>query len=137
MVDTVRVDRRWLGPPARTIANPTVWLLVATYALLGLGTWGYVVGAWPPAATIAVNALAIYVGFTPLHEAMHGVAHASKTWNGTIGRLGGIPLTISLPLFRGVHYEHHSHTTTPHAIPISWSRTGHACCFPSGCWACR
>jgi beta-carotene hydroxylase len=30
--------------------------------------------------------------------------------NGLVGRLGGLPLTISLPLFRGVHYEHHSHT---------------------------
>jgi fatty acid desaturase len=52
----------------------------------------------------------IYIGFTPLHEAMHGVAHASRWVNATIGRLGGTPLTISLPLFRGVHHEHHSHT---------------------------
>jgi len=117
VVDTVRLDRRWLGAPAGTLANPTVWLLVATYALLALGTWGWVAGGWPAWTTIAVNALAIYVGFTPLHEAMHGVAHASKGWNGAIGRLGGIPLTISLPLFRGVHYEHHSHTNDPARDP--------------------
>jgi len=117
VLDPVRVDRRWLGPPAGTIANPTVWLLVATYALLALGTWGYLAGGWAASTTITMNALAIYVGFTPLHEAMHGIAHASKGWNAAIGRLGGFPLTISLPLFRGVHYEHHSHTNDPARDP--------------------
>jgi fatty acid desaturase len=92
-------------------------LLVATYALLALGTWGYLAGGWAVGTTIAVNALAIYVGFTPLHEAMHGIAHPSKGWNAAIGRLAGVPLTISLPLFRGVHYEHHSHTNDPARDP--------------------
>jgi len=109
-VDPIRAERAWLGAPAGTLANPTVWLLVATYGLLALGTWGYLAGGWSAWATIAVNAVAIYVGFTPLHEAMHGVAHTSPAANGVIGRLGGLPLAISLPLFRGVHYEHHSHT---------------------------
>ena len=109
-VEPIRADRAWLGAPAGTLTNPTVWLLGATYGLLALGTWGYFAGGWPAWATIAVNAVAIYVGFTPLHEAMHGVAHTSPFANGVIGRLGGLPLAISLPLFRGVHYEHHSHT---------------------------
>lgn len=116
-VDPVRLDRRWIGPPAGTLANPTVWLLAATYLLLAAGTWGYLWGGWPAWATLAVNAAAIYVGFTPLHEAMHGVAHASPWANAVIGRLGGLPLTISLPLFRGVHYEHHSHTNDPARDP--------------------
>jgi beta-carotene hydroxylase len=117
VVDTIRVDRRWIGAPAGTLTNPTVWLLVATYLLLGLGTWGWFAAGWPAWATIAVNALAIYVGFTPLHDAMHGVAHSSRWMNAAIGRLGGTPLTISLPLFRGVHYEHHSHTNDPARDP--------------------
>ena len=117
VVDIVRVDRRWLGAPAGRIGNPTMWLLVATYALLALGTWGYLAGGWPAWRTVAVNALAIYVGFTQLHEAMHGIAHPSKGWNAAIGRLAGVPLTISLPLFRGVHYEHHSHTNDPARDP--------------------
>jgi beta-carotene hydroxylase len=100
----------WLGAPAGTTGNPTVWLLIATYALLAVGSAGFLVWEWPAWATIAVNAVAIYLGFTPLHEAMHGVAHETPWVNATLGRLGGVPLTISLPLFRGVHYEHHSHT---------------------------
>ena len=109
-IESIRPAREWIGAPAGTLTNPTMWLLVETYALLGLGTWGHLAGGWPAWATIVVNAVAIYVGFTPLHEAMHGVAHASPAVNGVIGRLGGLPLAISLPLFRGVHYEHHSHT---------------------------
>ena len=109
-IEPVRVDRAWLGAPAGTLRNPTVWLLVATYALLAVGTVGFVLWSWPAWATIAVNAVAIYVGFTPLHEAMHGIAHDTPWVNATIGRLGGLALTISLPLFRGVHFEHHSHT---------------------------
>jgi beta-carotene hydroxylase len=83
---------------------------LATYTLLGLGTWGHLAGDWPAWATIATNGVAIYIGFTPLHESMHGIAHDSPVVNAIIGRLGGLPLAISLPLFRGVHYEHHSHT---------------------------
>jgi beta-carotene hydroxylase len=64
-----------------------------------------------------VNAIAIYVGFTPLHEAMHGIAHERPWANATLGRLCGLPLTISLPLFRGVHWEHHSHTNDPARDP--------------------
>ena len=109
-VEAVRVDRAWLGAPAGTLWNPTLWLLVATCALLAAGSAGWLLWGWPAWATIGVNAVAIYVGFTPLHEAMHGVAHQTPWVNATLGRLGGLPLTISLPLFRGVHYEHHSHT---------------------------
>lgn len=117
LVESIRPDRTWLGAPAGTMANPTVWLLVAAYALLGLGTWGWLAGGWPAWATIATNALAIYLGFTPLHEGMHGIAHVSPILNGLVGRLGGIPLAISLPLFRGVHFEHHSHTNDPARDP--------------------
>jgi beta-carotene hydroxylase len=109
-VEAVRVDRAWVGAPAGTLANPTVWLLGASYALLGLGSAGYLAWGWPAWATIAMNAVAIYVGFTPLHESMHGIAHESKWVNATIGRLAGIPFTVPLPLFRAAHYEHHSHT---------------------------
>jgi beta-carotene hydroxylase len=108
--DTIRVERAWIGAPAGTLANPTVWLLLLAYAALAIGTWGYVWGGCSAWATIAINAFGIYVGFTPLHEAMHGVAHERKWANALIGRLGGLPLTVPLPLFRGVHYEHHSHT---------------------------
>lgn len=116
-IEAVRVDRSWLGAPAGTLANPTFVLLVAAYGALAAGTWGYLAGGWPGWATILLNALAIYVVFTPLHESMHGIAHRSRWMNAAIGRLAGLPLTIPLPLFRAVHYEHHSHTNDPGRDP--------------------
>ena len=117
-VEAIKVDRSWIGAPAgRTLQNPTVWLAVATVGLLALGSWGYVAGVIPWWTVVPINAAAIYLGFTVLHEAMHGIAHPSRTVNALLGRLGGLALTISFPLFRGVHYEHHSHTNDPNRDP--------------------
>jgi len=106
----IKVDRAWIGAPARTITNPTVWLAAATVTLFAIGTTAYLRGLWSAPSVIAVHALATYLGFTVLHEAMHGIAHPSRRVNAALGRFGALPLLISFPLFRGVHYEHHSHT---------------------------
>jgi beta-carotene hydroxylase len=37
--------------------------------------------------------------------------------NATLGRLSAFTLTVTLPLFRAVHYEHHSHTNDPERDP--------------------
>ena len=76
-VEAIRVDRTWVGAPAGTLANPTVHLLVLALALLAIGDAGYLAWGWPAWATIGVNATALYIVFTPLHEAMHGIAHES------------------------------------------------------------
>jgi beta-carotene hydroxylase len=117
-VAAIKVDRSWIGAPTgRTLQNPTVGLAVLTVGLLALGSWGYLAGVTPWWTAVPINAAAIYLGFTVLHEAMHGIAHSNRTVNALLGRLGGIPLTISFPLFRGVHYEHHSHTNDPNRDP--------------------
>src|SRR5262245_20388922 len=48
---------------------------------------------------------------------MHGVAHRNGTVNEWMGRIAGALLTTTLPLFRAVHYEHHSHTNDPRRDP--------------------
>ena len=113
----IAVDRTWIGAPAGTLHNPTVWLLLAAYGALALGTTGYLTGVLPAWVVVPFHAVALYVVFTPLHESMHGIAHRDPTANEWIGRLAGIPLTITLPLFRGVHFEHHSHTNDPARDP--------------------
>lgn len=113
----IPVARAWLGAAPGTIANPTVWLLVVALAALAAGTWGYVSGALPAWAVVPLHATALYLIFTPLHESMHGVAHANPRANEWIGRVAGACLTVSLPLFRAVHFEHHSHTNDPARDP--------------------
>ena len=117
-VEAVRVDRTWIGaPPGRTLENPTVWVAGATVFLIALGTSGYVTGRLTWWMTVPINAAGIYLGFTVLHEAMHGIAHPNRVANALLGRLGGIPLTIPFVIFRGVHHEHHSHTNDPRRDP--------------------
>lgn len=113
----IPVRREWIGAPAGTLANPTVGLLVGALAMFGISAWAYAEHALPVPAIVALQVVALYVIFTPLHEAMHGVAHARGDVNEWIGRIAGACLTISLPLFRAVHYEHHSHTNDPARDP--------------------
>ena len=100
----IKVQHEWVGAPTGTFRNPTFWLFVATLTSFGLVTAAHLAGELPIVVTIALNAAAIYVGFTVMHESMHGIAHANRTLNSWLG------LTVPMPLFRAVHYEHHAHT---------------------------
>jgi len=82
-----------------------------------LATAGYLSDRLPAAATIAINAVAIYLLFTVMHDSMHRTAHESRFMNDLLGRLSALPLTATMPLFRAVHYEHHSHTNDPERDP--------------------
>jgi beta-carotene hydroxylase len=90
--------------------NPTFWLLALYAGLFVAGTAGYITGRWPAAVTIAVNALAVYVGFTVLHESVHRLAHPNRAVNDAVGWLAGLPLTLTQPTFRHVHLMHHAKT---------------------------
>ncbi len=116
VVPEIRVRREWIGAPPGWL-NPTIALLAVALAVLAGGTVAYVNGwvAWP--VTLLLHAAAIYVIFTPLHEAVHGVAHPSKGANAAIGRVAGWALGISYPFFRAVHLEHHSHTNDAERDP--------------------
>ncbi len=113
----IKVEREWVGAPAGTLKNPTFWLFVIAMGVLGFGVAGYLLGQLPAAATIAINATAIYVLFTVMHDSMHRTAHESRFVNDLLGRLSALPLTVTMPLFRAVHYEHHSHTNDPERDP--------------------
>lgn len=115
--DRIRIRREWIGAPSGTLANPTCWLAVLALAIFAVTAAGYLTGALPAALTVALNTVAIYVGFTVMHESMHGVAHENRTVNAWLGRPPAILLTISSPMFRAVHYEHHSHTNDPERDP--------------------
>jgi len=113
----IPVRREWVGAPSGTLRNPTCWLMLFTLALFGGTTWAYLSGSFPAWVTVGLNSLAIYVAFTVMHESMHGVAHANRKINTWMGRPMGLLLTISQPMFRAVHYEHHSHTNDPERDP--------------------
>lgn len=113
----IKVSREWIGAPSGTLKNPTVWLFLVAVTGLATGVAGYLRGVLPAAATIAINAVSIYMLFTVMHDSMHRTAHQSRSINDLLGRLSALPLTVTMPLFRAVHYEHHSHTNDPERDP--------------------
>jgi len=114
----IKVDRAWVGAPASALlGNPTVWLFIAASTMLALTTVYCLKGALTVAPTVAINAVAFYMMFTVMHDAVHRTAHRSRLVNATLGRISAFTLTVTLPLFRAVHYEHHSHTNDPERDP--------------------
>lgn len=113
----IKVAREWIGAPSGTLKNPTFWLFVLAMGALALGIGGYLSAGLPAAAAIAINTTAIYLLFTVMHDSMHRTAHESRFINDLLGRLSALPLTVTMPLFRAVHYEHHSHTNDPERDP--------------------
>ncbi|MEW6474248.1 MAG: fatty acid desaturase [Actinomycetota bacterium] len=97
--------------------NPTFWLLGLDAGLVAAGTYGYAAERWPAWITVVLHAVAIYVGFTVLHESVHRLAHRNRLLNDALGWLAGIPLTVTQPTFRYVHLQHHAKTNEPGEDP--------------------
>ena len=97
--------------------NPTFWLLGLDAGLVTVGTYGYVTDRWPAWVTVALHTVAIYLGFTVLHESVHRLAHRNRLVNDVLGWVTGLPLTVTQPTFRVVHLAHHAKTNEPDNDP--------------------
>jgi beta-carotene hydroxylase len=101
---------RWAGPSSAALAgNPTVWLFALALTLDVAGVTGYVTSLLPPALVVGVISTGLYVGFTVLHDAVHGVAHANPAVARVMGTVTGFLLTFTYPFFLRVHRQHHGH----------------------------
>jgi beta-carotene hydroxylase len=70
----IKIDRHWIGAP-ETFWNPTVMLFVIAVAGHGLGVAGLLTGRLPILVGVPWLAICLYIGFSVMHEAMHGIAH--------------------------------------------------------------
>ncbi len=113
---SIKLDRKWIGAPDAAW-NPTMTLFVATVGGYGLGIAGVVSGRIPASLGVIWLAICFYIGFTVMHDAMHGTAHRSKRIGNAMGRVCGAMLMVSAPLFHGVHHAHHGHTNDPARDP--------------------
>ena len=112
----VRIDRRWIGA-SQSVWNPTVSLFVVAAGGFAAGTAGLIAGVLPTAFVVPWNAICLYLSFTVMHDATHGTAHRSKKVGLALGRICGLALLAPLPIFWGVHHEHHGHTNDPARDP--------------------
>lgn len=85
-------------------------------------TVGYLAGPLPLLAAILLNQIALYVAFTPLHDAVHGSASRSLRLNDAIGTVSGTLLLpgVSTTIYRTLHMEHHRWVGDKKRDPDVW-----------------
>lgn len=115
MKHAVRVDKL----PSPATAWPTVWLGVASLALWtcsAFAGWQYDA---PMVITVPVSAVAVYLTFTPMHDAAHRSVSKQHRWlNELVGwACSLVYLVVPFPLFRLIHLTHHKHTNDPDLDP--------------------
>ena len=84
-------------------------LILGAYLLFGVGTWAWLQGYLPLPAMWLVNGFAIYVSFTPLHDATHRTVSSNRRFNDLLGTLSSLLLLpgITTRIYRYLHLEHH------------------------------
>lgn len=88
---------------------PQIMLSGVAFGLFALATVGYLGGSVPLWLAMLVNIVAVYLAFTPLHDASHRAVSKNGFLNDLIGTVIGQLLLpgINMPAFRTIHMDHH------------------------------
>ncbi len=109
-----------------SIAWPTLMLLAAAFVVFGLSTLAYVQGVLPLFWAMLFNTIAVYVSFTPAHEASHNAVSTNRQLNEWVGRIA-TALLSPVPffrMFRYIHMQHHRFTNDEARDPDFYIATG-------------
>lgn len=106
-----------VGPPKRLSGNATVFLFAGMLVVLATSSGLALTGRWAWQWAALANALALYWIYTVTHEAAHGLAARSRSWNLALGTAAAALEGMSFPLFRAVHLRHHRFTNHPTLDP--------------------
>ncbi|WP_374413835.1 fatty acid desaturase [Novosphingobium colocasiae] len=92
-----------------TFSFPQISLAVISLGTFALATIGAIQGVIPVWAAMLLNLVAVYIAFTPLHDASHRAVSSNGFINDTIGVLCGQLLLpcINMTAFRTIHMDHH------------------------------
>ena len=104
-------------PRFRAVSTPPlvsvhqVGLIASVYLIVGLSTWAWIQGYLHWLLMMAINSVAIYAIFTPLHDATHRSVSSNRRLNDVLGSLAGFLLVpgLSTQFYRYLHLEHHRH----------------------------
>ncbi len=101
------------------IAWQEVLMILGCYAVLLGCVAGYLSDLLPLWLTIPLSAFAIFVAFTPLHDASHRALSSNGTVNDILGTVSAFPLFpgFTSRLYRFLHMEHHQYTGIEHDDP--------------------
>ncbi|MEM6929217.1 MAG: fatty acid desaturase [Myxococcota bacterium] len=107
------IERIPLLPPVHLALTVGVW---ATF----VGASGaYLTGWLPLPVAMLLNAVAVYVSFTPLHDATHRSVSRDPLVNDLLGTVCGMLLIpgLTTPVYRVLHLEHHRWVGDPERDP--------------------
>ncbi len=95
----------------------TVFLFLFSLTLLVSSTVAASLDLIPYWTAIFLNVIAIYLLFTPAHEAVHGNIKGNNhnlDWlEKLIGGISSLSFTAPYPVFKHIHLTHHKHTNDP------------------------
>lgn len=117
------------------IAWPTVLLAVVSLALWAAVAYCGLRWSLPSWATLPLSTLAIYMAFTPMHDATHYSVSREHRWlNEAVGWLCSVPfIVVPHEMFRFLHLNHHKHTNDPELDPDHMEPT-RALLVPTKIW---
>jgi phenylacetate-CoA oxygenase/reductase PaaK subunit len=108
------------------LSRPIVGIFSAALTLFAASSWLALDHQVPRVVTIALNAVAIFVMFTVVHDASH-YSISSRRWvNGVFGRAAMLFVSsaMAFPAFGFVHIEHHRHANDDAHDPDTFASHG-------------
>lgn len=138
-IQTRAIDQSWRArlrahDPSHlrpAIAWPTLALLAASLLAWAWAAWAGHHGRIDAPSACFLCAAAIFVSFTPMHDATHcSVVRSSKLVNDLIGLLASVPFMCQYRMFKKIHLAHHANLNHPSLDPDHWAGSGHVVFLP-------
>lgn len=94
------------------ISPPQIAVAASALGIFALATYGAIAGILPTWAAMLLNFVAVYLSFTPLHDASHRAVSSNAFLNDAIGLVSGQLLlpAVNMTVFRAIHMDHHRYT---------------------------
>ncbi|MGQ0467092.1 MAG: fatty acid desaturase [Sporichthyaceae bacterium] len=101
------------------ISWPHIGLVVLAYSVFVASTWSYLAGGIPLWAMLLLSQFAVWVSFSPEHDAVHGSVSRNARLNNIVGT---ISIQLMVPglcttVYRILHMEHHRWVGDPERDP--------------------
>jgi ferredoxin-NADP reductase len=114
------------GEPVPKLSWPIVGIFSGALTLFAASSLAAIDHRLPRSVTIVLNAAAIFVMFTVVHDASHHSISSRRWVNGVFGRAAMLFVSsaMAFPAFGFVHIEHHRHSNDDEHDPDTWASHG-------------
>lgn len=106
------------------VAWPTLLVASIAVGLISVAVLGTYFHWLAPLFALIIGTIAAYIGFTPIHEAVHGNVSRYRWLNQAVGHICSLLLTGTFLPYCFLHQEHHRHTNDEPNDPDFWCAKG-------------